>query len=302
MGPWRRADLVHVKRAARSIYSALPFDLAVRLARGKPHWAFYIRDRQRRLTIDDYLDSFRIAIDTSSDIERRMLSRTYEPDIIEVVERFVPAGGICLDVGANVGACTLAMADRVGSTGTVHAIEPGRAFLARLRGNLELNPSIAARVTIHEVGLSDHEGSSQWQSSVSDPGTASMHWVDPKRPVQTIAVTTLDRLAEDQNLSRLDFLKIDVDGMDHLVIRGGVNAILQHQPVIVFETTLCDSEQVAAAEEATRWLEGNGYRIHHITGNVIRPTRFPDLSMNTLALPRGVSARGVPTRIAPQSA
>jgi len=295
MGSLRRFAFDQPRRFARALYAELPFNLAVYLARGKPDRAFYIKDRGRHLTIDDYLGRFRVRIDTSSDIQRRMLSRSYEPDVLGALRRFVPIGGVCVDVGANVGALTFAMAAHAGITGFVHAIEPGEAFAKRLRENLALNPALESRVAVHELGLSDREGTAGWQDSATDPGTASVHWVDPTRPVVPVPVNTLDRLAGEWNLSRLDLLKIDVDGMDHLVVRGAQNVIQRYQPIIIFETTLCDPEQVSAAQEATGWLEGIGYRMHRIDYAQIRPTQFPDLSMNTLALPNGSTVRGAST-------
>jgi len=290
MGLLRHRVLEQPRRMLRSLYSALPFGVAVRLARGKPDWAFYIGDRSRRVTIRDYLDSLSVTIDTSADIQRRMLSRTYDTEVLDVVQRFVPRGGTCVDVGANVGAHTLAMALRTGDSGVVHAVEPGPAFLERLRENLHLNPQLAARVVIHDFGLSDHEGTAQWQDSAHDPGTATMHWVDPKRQSRAVSITTLDRLARD--FSRLDLIKIDVDGMDHIVLRGAAETIARHLPVIVFETTCCDAEQIAAAEEATSRLEKMGYRLYKMERGRLTATRFPQLTMNTLAVPACVALDG----------
>jgi FkbM family methyltransferase len=296
MGLLRPLAMAQTKRLVRELYARLPFALAVHLARGKPDRAFYIKDRYRQLVIDDYLGAFRVMINTSSDIERRMLSRSYEPDMLGAIKRFVPIGGVCVDVGANVGALTLAIAAQAGTTGIVHAIEPGKAFATRLRENLAMNPALAARVKVHEIGLSDLEGTAGWQDSACDPGTGSMLWVDPARPVTTVKVTTLDNLANEINLDRLDLLKIDVDGMDHLVVRGAKGLIQRFQPVVIFETALCDQDQISAAQEATRWFEGIGYKTYRIDHAQIRPTRFPDLSMNTLALPEGVPTHGVSGR------
>ena len=63
------------------------------------------------------------------------------------------SGKVVVDVGAYVGDSTIAFARR---GATVHAFEPSIAFCGFIRRNLEAN-SLAARVTLHEVGLSDRE-------------------------------------------------------------------------------------------------------------------------------------------------
>lgn len=63
-------------------------------------------------------------------------------------------GAVVVDVGAYVGDSTIAFA-RAGAT--VHAFEPSIAFCGFIRKNLETN-SLTARVTLHEVGLSDRAG------------------------------------------------------------------------------------------------------------------------------------------------
>jgi FkbM family methyltransferase len=289
MGLLRRRLLQQPKRLVRTAYSLLPFDLAVYLARGRPHWAFYIRERRRQLTIDDYLGQLRMNIDTSSDIERRMLSRVYDVDVLEVINQFVPVGGVCIDAGANVGAHTLAMASRVGRTGFIHAVEPGAKFVARLHENLQLNPAVADRVAVHQTGLSDKEGTAEWQEPTRDPGTGSMLWLDRKRPTETVVTTTLDALLGKLAVPRLDFLKIDVDGMDHLVLRGARETITRYKPVIIFETSLCDPIQIAAAKESVNALLLQEYRIYKIArGGRIVPAQFPALSLDTLAVPPSV--------------
>lgn len=56
-----------------------------------------------------------------------------------LMARFLRAGDIALDVGANIGTCTLAMASAVGTTGLVHAFEPQALVFQTLCANLAIN-------------------------------------------------------------------------------------------------------------------------------------------------------------------
>ena len=269
------------------LYRRLPFPVAVAISRFKPTLAFYIKPGPRDLMIDDYLGQFRVSIDTHSDIERRMLSRQYEPETLRVIEKLVKPGQVCLDIGANIGAITLALAKAVGAGGRVEAFEPGPPFFERLSSNIGSNASISGRVRIHQLGLSDVPGELLWQPSLSDPGNATIHWADPSRPLVKVAVTTLDDFAGTQRISAIHFLKIDVEGMERRVLAGGLETIRRHKPVIFFETSLCDDEQKQAAREIEDMLVGIGYRLHKTTDDrrTLLPTQYPDLSHNTVAIP-----------------
>jgi FkbM family methyltransferase len=278
---------MNLRSAIIKTYQRLPFPVAVALSRSWPSLAFYIKADRREIVIDDYLGAFRVKIDTHSSIERRMLSRMYEPPTVNVIQKMVKPGQVCLDIGANVGAITLALAKRVGSEGRVEAFEPGPALFERLRANVALNPAVAGRVHLHQLGLSDAPGELFWQESEVDAGNATIHWANPSLPGVHVAVTTIDAFVESQGMDAIHFLKIDVEGMERRVLLGGIETIRRHLPVIFFETSLCDEEQKQEAREIQDMLTQLGYRLYKMLDDrgTIRPTEYPDFSLDTLAIP-----------------
>ena len=70
---------------------------------------------------------------------------------------FLRPGDTFIDAGANIGLFTLLALSVVGDKGHVHAFEPNPLVAAMLRESLALNA--ADNVTVHEIGLSDVEGS-----------------------------------------------------------------------------------------------------------------------------------------------
>lgn len=114
-----------------------------------------------------YLGNLSIWVDTANEIERAMLNG-YEKDVIDAARRFVHSGSCALDVGANAGAVTLLLAELVGATGRVTAVEPGPPFAERLRANLALNPALVDRVVVAQVGLSDAPGTLIWARGLNN--------------------------------------------------------------------------------------------------------------------------------------
>jgi FkbM family methyltransferase len=242
-----------------------------------------------------YDDDLVVWIDPANAIERSMLLG-YDPDVVRAVQRFVGPGLHCIDVGANVGAVTLSMAKRVGPAGRVLAVEPGPPYVERLRDNIAANPALEQRVTIEAAGLSDAEGTLLWKPDPAHPYNAGMSAAHPSpMPGELpVRVTTMDALVVRQGWERVDFVKIDVEGMELEVLRGARETLGTRRPVVLFETMevfrTLRREQTGQPDvfaDIERSLQGLGYALYDLQadGNLkaVTAASLPD---NTLAIPR----------------
>jgi FkbM family methyltransferase len=150
------------------------------------------------------------------------------------------------DIGANVGLYSMLFA-RLAPEGHVHAFEPtGTAAL--LRANLAA--AEATNVTVHEVALGAAEGAREeaiyriWGAA---PETRAYPFV------------TLDGFVREAGLSRLDCVKIDVDGFDLEVLKGAREALARFDPWLVIELNHALATRGQSVGEALLWLLGQGY-------------------------------------------
>lgn len=273
-----------LSRLIRHLFQVLPYSLSCTLVKNRGGWTNYIPPGHR-LIFDAFLNDLKVHIDTHYPIEREMLSGVYDPQTVAVIDRFVKPGDFCLDVGANVGAISLALARRVGLTGKVFAFEPGPELFRRLLRNLELNPALKSVVSALNLGLSDKEGNLFWTEDRHNPGNAGCLGESSGKPV---AGTTIDRFFRDHTLHRLDFVKVDVEGMEYEVLQGGLETWKTFRPILYFET-LKGFEDYRDLPLFT-WIESMladiGYQLYRVEADgSIRRTNYPDLSVNTLALP-----------------
>lgn len=169
---------------------------------------------------------------------------------LDLLRRFVPSGGIVADVGSFIGTHAIALARATGALGQVLAFEPRRNTFAVLGRNIHRN-GLDAIIQARNVGISDQ------------PGT--IHLIDPEEGSQNLGslalvdqgggyeveLITLDML----DLSRLDLLKIDVEGMEANVIQGARQTLQRCRPVVFAE---CNSVSGAASTLAA--AEHLGYR------------------------------------------
>jgi FkbM family methyltransferase len=164
----------------------------------------------------------------------------FEPGTARALRRLIRPGDVVFDIGANIGAHTLGMAASVGPTGTVVAVEPSDEAFAKLTRNVALNPDLHSRVRLRQrlmAATEDAPAPSALYSSWPLRPTGPVHPRHGGRLATTAgaSVATLDALMAAESLSRLDLIKLDVDGFEALVLRGGELTLRRAQPVIVME-------------------------------------------------------------------
>jgi FkbM family methyltransferase len=247
----------------RALLELLPFAAKVALAKRLfPNLGRYLPPG-REVAVDDYLGEFRAVVDTTYPVEIGMLIDKYEPDTLRVIDALVVEGDVCLDIGANVGAVTMAMARRVGARGKVYAFEPGPAPYARLVRNIALNPSIRESVVALQLGVSSGPGTLYWNPDEHDNPANATLLAAAGTPTNVVSI---DAFAAENGLRRVDFVKIDVEGMEYEVLRGGRATWLAHQPVFYLETERRFEviRGFPALERIETLLGEMGYRLYRI--------------------------------------
>lgn len=271
-----------IKSLVRGIFSIVPFRLATRLVMLFPFFARFLPPG-RTLKFDKYLGDLSVKVDTTFPVEREMLSGAYDRDSVEVIRHYVHVGDYCMDIGANVGALTLLLAKLVRPSGRVYAFEPGPPTYKRLITNVGLNPELQHVVIPANIGLSDSAGELYWSEDMNNRGNAWLLGDSGTR----VDVQTLDSYAAGKNLQRLDYVKIDVEGMELEVLKGGTTVISTFKPIIYFETLwgYRDIRGFDIFAEIETLLKAMGYNLYRfMAGGHLQPVTLDALPRNTLAI------------------
>lgn len=138
----------------------------------------------------------------------------------------IPAGGVVADIGACLGIYSCVLAPMVGSKGRVHAFEANPAVLPALRFNMRPYP----QVLVHGYGLADR---AQTAHPLIDPNQPDNVGMTTLGKGGDVTLKTLDSVAK--YWSRLDFVKLDVEGMEEGVLLGGAAVIAKYRPTILVE-------------------------------------------------------------------
>ncbi len=190
--------------------------------------------------------------------------------LVHALTRWIPEDATILDVGANHGKMTRPLAKLPGAT--VHAFEPvpyNFSLLTRVTRGL-------GNVTLHNLALSDAPGTVSIYIPVRpsqriSPGAAHMGntahadtfgtATAPTVAELEISTDTLDDTAEREGIHKLDFMKIDVEGAESLVVAGGARTIARHTPAIYCEISDRCQNLGKTPEDIVGPLHAMGYRL-----------------------------------------
>jgi len=199
-----------------------------------------------------------------------MMRERTEPELA-ALGRFLAPGGVFVDAGANIGLFTLMAAAIVGPGGRVLAVEPGRESLARLDANLALNH--LPQVQVIRAALAAEPGTARLfhVQLGDDPQAYSLLPEAAATESEAVPVTTLDLLAAQQGLARLDCFKLDVEGAEPMIIAGGRASLARFRPIVIFEVNTPVALARGDAAASFEALTGMGYAVHRLEGGALRP-------------------------------
>ena len=213
----------------------------------------------------------------------------FERTTARALRRLLPSGGVAVDVGANIGAHTLPMARQVGPHGRVIAVEPTSAG-ARLRDNLARNPDLASRVTVCPLAIlaPGERLAPAYYAAWPVRGDNRRHAVHGGVALNAdgSAGMTLDALVHEQGLTRLDLIKIDIDGGELAALRGARATLEQWRPALVLELSAYALHEHGGSLDALLALLAEArYRL-------LDEASFAPLPEATAAISRLIPARG----------
>jgi len=165
---------------------------------------------------------------------------------IRLAQKLVAADGVFLDVGANIGEFSVAMAIAK-PFARIIAIEPNAAIRTSLLQNIEINS--LGNVMCVPVAFGD-ASCTQTLYSCDDSALTSLVAFTPTHVATAqVEVCTLDDFVKSQSLNRIDLIKIDVEGYELKVLSGASNSLAQFRPSIILEINSITSK--AAGFELT---------------------------------------------------
>lgn len=154
---------------------------------------------------------------------------SYELQKRRLFESIVPTGAVVFDIGAHAGFYTLLASVLVGPRGAVVAFEPQSHNMRYLREHLRLNA--ISNVQVIQAAVTDSDGVACFQEGAN---TSTGH-LAPEGQLR-VRTVTLDGLVSTYQVPAPDFLKIDVEGAEMLVLKGARSLLTTTRPTLFLAT------------------------------------------------------------------
>ncbi len=172
-----------------------------------------------------------------------------DPTLLGLAAELIKPGAIVWDIGANLGLFSFAASGLAGPTGKVFSVEPDTYLVGLLRRSSRLENNRAAPVEVVPCAVSDAlslatfniASRARASNFLSGYGASQAGGVRESQRVLTI---TLDWLAT--QIPTPDLIKIDAEGVDLLVLKGGAELLRNRKPTLIFEGRDEIAQQCAA--------------------------------------------------------
>ena len=183
----------------------------------------------------EYLDNKKFNIYYPENVQEAVINaiksgRIWEKKLLNNYKDLILPGNTVLDIGAYLGTHTVAFSQLVGETGKVISFEPQTDIFTLLEKTITENNII--NIELHNKAV--YNTIKKIQFSNTNNGKASITHIRPRLPnpvkkeIQTITIDSL-------NLERCDFMKIDVEMCEWVVLEGSEETITKYRPIIFVE-------------------------------------------------------------------
>lgn len=220
----------------------------------------------------------------------------YEPSITQIINLIVQPGDVCLDVGANIGWYTTLLQKIVGTGGAVHAFEPVPGVFEKLVRNVRLNEP-PQNVAVNNLALGNTDKIVELNIFANMPeGHHSIATFDNTEyesfPCRMI---TLDSYVAENKIAEVNFVKMDIEGAEMMMLEGADRLFAQKRPPIWEIEMALDTTRGFnylpndLIEYMRRKADYEFYAIDEIKYSLRRIEGFSpdDIGANVLCLPKG---------------
>jgi len=189
----------------------------------------------------------------------------YEKAELKTLDFFLKENSVFVDFGANFGLFTLYASKLIGIDGRVVSFEPFKKNYKALTNNIAINKFM--NIQPENIAIGDREGKINlyYDSREMNLGMASTKFIENSYS-EKAAVITLDSYFRDKSISRINFIKIDIEGHEYKALLGMKNLLLRFHPTLLIEI-LNEEELPNNKDKVISFLSSLGYIKYFINDN-----------------------------------
>ena len=153
---------------------------------------------------------------------------------MKILKNRLNPGDIFLDIGANIGFYSLLASDIIGKGGSIFSFEPDKRCIQK-PSEPYISINNVENIKSFNIALSDYDG----EGFLSEKPENNSGWThltnSSSNESRRVDIVKLDTFVENKNIPKIDLIKIDTEGYELNVLKGGVRSITKFKPDIMLE-------------------------------------------------------------------
>jgi len=204
---------------------------------------------------------------------------SYEPEETQWMKQYIQPGMVVFDVGANIGYYTILLSKLVGENGAVHSFEAAPTTFNRLKEHMRIN--LCTNIRVHQLAVSDKNGECMiYCAEDSNTGESRLEGFDGFKNKESVSCITLDSYFQKEPVNKVDFIKIDVEGAEMLVINGALSLLNNQRPTVMLEINpLFLSRMGSDVTTLIATIKNIGYNMFHFHQGTLDPCNDINVSL-----------------------
>ena len=191
----------------------------------------------------------------------------YEPYILDLIAKYLKPGDTFIDIGANIGQHSLFAACLVGKTGKVYSFEPIPNIHQQFLDSIKIN-NFQNIIHSYNNALGNSNETKKFYVKPKNIGASSLVNLDDSEKIIQVSVKIGDEMLG--NVTRIDMIKIDVEGYEYEVLLGIKNSLKKYLPILIleFSGTFYLEQGQDHGSKILLLLQDLGYTIYDIEDNL----------------------------------
>jgi FkbM family methyltransferase len=186
----------------------------------------------------------------------------HEAGEVKFLESIAKEGMNVIDIGANIGITTVAIANRIGRRGKLYSFEPTPEYFNVLKDNVFSNG--LENVEVYELAVTDKVGRVPFYQK----GLSSGIVFEEGAKKFEAPTTTMDRFLSEEKIGRIDLINMDCEGSELLVLKGAKETLSRNKVKIFCEIHHDFLKQLGqSVEDLVEYLQGLEFQVQSVSLN-----------------------------------
>jgi len=201
----------------------------------------------------------------SPSFENLLRDNPHERGEVKFLESIVEEGMHAIDIGANIGITTVAIAKRIRRGGRLYSFEPLPQYFDILNRNISSNR--LENVEAYELAVTDQVGRVNFYQKELSSGIV----FEEKAEKSEVPTTTVDKFVNEKKIGRINLIHMDCEGSELLVLKGAEETLSKNKVKIFCEIHHDFLKQLGqSVEDIVQYLQGLEFQVQSVSLNDLK--------------------------------